>query len=113
MPTCCDIRIANVFTITAQKRKAMNKFVGAIALICAFIPLSYANEDTGDKTRETKTDAPQSQSTIGDDVRHAGREIKAAGRKVRRAVVTRCADGRHTVRGRAACASHGGVSARN
>jgi hypothetical protein len=28
-------------------------------------------------------------------------------------VVTRCADGRHTVKGRAGCASHGGVSAQN
>jgi len=91
----------------------MNKLVGAIAVICAFIPFSHANENPGDKARETKTDAAQSQSTIGDGVREAGREIKSAGRKVRRAVVTRCADGRHTVRGRAACAGHGGVSARN
>jgi len=91
----------------------MNKLVGAIAVICAFIPFSHANEDSADKTRETKTDTAQSQSTIGDGLRHAGREIKAGGRTIRRAVLTRCADGRHTVRGRAECASHGGVSARN
>ena len=91
----------------------MNKLVGAIALICAFIPFSHANENPGDKTQETKTDAAQSQSTIGDGVRQVGREIKTAGHKVRRAVVTRCADGRHTVKGKAACATHGGVSARN
>ena len=91
----------------------MNKLVGAIVLICAFIQFSHANENPGDKTQETKTDAAQSQSTIGDGVRQAGREIESAGRDVRRAVVTRCADGRHTVKGRAACASHGGVSAEN
>ena len=91
----------------------MNKLLGAMALICAFIPLLHANENNGDKTRETKTDATQSQSTIGDSVRQVGSEIKSAGRKVRRAVVTRCADGRHTVKGRAGCTSHGGVSAQN
>ena len=91
----------------------MNKLVGAIALMCAFIPFSQADENPGDKTQETKTDAAQSQSTIGDGVRQVDSEVKAAGRKVRRAVVTRCADGRHTVKGRAECASHGGVSVQN
>jgi len=91
----------------------MNKLVGAVALMCAFIPFSQADESLGDKTQETKTDVVGSQSTIGDGVRQVGREAKAAGRKVRRAVVTRCADGRHTVRGRAECASHGGVSVQN
>jgi len=91
----------------------MNKLVGAIALICAFIPFSYADENPGDKTQATRTDAAQSQSTVGDGVRQVGREAKTVGRKVRRAVVTRCADGRHTVKGRAECASHGGVSSQN
>ena len=91
----------------------MNKLVGAIALILAFIPFAYADDNPGDKTRETRTDTAQSPSTVGDGVRQVGREIKAGGRKVRRAVVTRCADGRHTVKGRAGCAGHGGVSAYN
>ena len=91
----------------------MNKLVGAIALMCAFIPFSHADENPRNKTQETRTDAAQSQSTIGDGVRQVGHEVKTAGRKVRRAVVTRCADGRHTVKGRAGCAGHRGVSARN
>jgi len=91
----------------------MNKLVGAIALICAFIPFSQADENTGDKTQETKTEAAQSPSTIGDGARQVVSEIKTASRKVRRAVVTLCADGRHTVKGTAECASHGGVSAEN
>ena len=91
----------------------MKNLVGVIALMCGIISFSHANDNSVNKTKETKTDSAQSQSTIGDGVREAGREIKSAGRKVRRAVVTRCADGRHTVRGRAACAGHGGVSARN
>ncbi|MEI7431646.1 MAG: hypothetical protein WCL27_14420 [Betaproteobacteria bacterium] len=91
----------------------MKKLVGVIALMCGFIAVSHATENSVNKPLETKTDSAQSQSTIGDDVRQAGREIKEAGRKVRRAVVTRCGDGRHTVRGKAACAGHGGVSAQN
>ena len=91
----------------------MNKLVGAIALICAFISFAHAGENPGDKTQVTSTDSAQSQSTVGDGVRKVGSELKTAGRKVRRAVVTRCADGRHTVKGRAGCASHGGVSAQN
>lgn len=91
----------------------MNKRIGVFILTCAFIPLLHANDNAVDKTRETKAEAAQSPGTIGDGVRQAGNEIKAAGRKVRRAVVTRCADGRHTVKGTAACASHGGVSAQN
>ena len=91
----------------------MKKLVGAIAVICAFIPFSYADENPGDKTQETRTDATQSQSTVGDGVRQVGSEVKTVGRKVRRAVVTRCADGTHTVKGRAECASHGGVSSQN
>lgn len=91
----------------------MNKLVGAVALICAFIPFSYADESPGDKTQETKADTAQSPSTIGDGARQVVSEIKTAGRTVRRAVVTLCADGRHTVKGRAECASHGGVSVQN
>ena len=105
--------IAKLFHHHSIERKAMNKLVGAIALMCAFIPFSNADENPSNKTQETKTEAVQSQSTIGDGVRQVGREAKTAGRKVRRAVVTRCADGRHTVKGRAECASHGGVSTQN
>lgn len=91
----------------------MNKLFAALALLCASTSFSYAQDNSADKSQETKADAAHSQSTIGDDVRQAGREVKAAARKVRRAVVTRCADGRHTVKGKAACARHGGVSAQN
>jgi hypothetical protein len=91
----------------------MKRFIVVTALVCAFIPYSQANENTGDKPRETKTEAAQSPSTVGDGVRQFGHEIMAAGHKARRVVVTRCADGRHTVRGHAACAGHGGVSTQN
>jgi len=91
----------------------MNRLVGAIASICAFVSFSHAQENAGNHAQQTKPDTAQSQSTIGDGVRKAGREIKSAGRTVRRVVVTRCADGRHTVKGKSACASHGGVSSQN
>lgn len=91
----------------------MNKLIAVLALVGALIPFSSAQENTGDKATPAKSSESQSPSTIGDGVREAGREIKSAGRKVRRAVITRCADGRHTIKGRAACANHGGVSPRN
>lgn len=91
----------------------MNKLIAALALIGALIPLSSAQENADNKAAPAKSSESQSPSTIGDGVREAGREIKSAGRKVRRAVITRCADGRHTIKGRAACANHGGVSPRN
>ena len=91
----------------------MKRLVAAIALSCALSPFACAQDDSGAKAKTTKADTSQSPSTIGDGVREAGREIKSAGRSVRRAVVTRCADGRHTIKGRAACAGHGGVSPKN
>jgi hypothetical protein len=87
----------------------MKKLIGTIALVFAFMPLVHAEETVGDKAREAKTDAVQAKRTAGQEVRHAGRKIKTSGRKVRQAVITRCADGRHTVRGASGCAGHGGV----
>ena len=87
----------------------MKKIIGTIALVLAFMPLAHAQESVGDKAREAKTDAVQAKRKAGREVRHAGREAKATGRKARQAVITRCADGRHTVKGASGCAGHGGV----
>jgi len=87
----------------------MRKLIGTIALILAFMPLAHAEETIGDKAREAKTDAVKAKRAAGKEIRHAGREAKASGRKVRQAVITRCADGRHTVKGAAGCVGHGGV----
>ena len=87
----------------------MRKIIGTIALILAFIPLAQAEESVGDKAREAKSDAVQAKRAAGENIRGAGRKIKATGRKVRQAVITRCADGRHTVKGASGCAGHGGV----
>ena len=87
----------------------MRKVVGAIALILAFMSLAYAEESIGDKASEAKTDAVKAKRAAGKDIRDSSREIKASGRKARQAVITRCADGRHTVRGASGCAGHGGV----
>jgi hypothetical protein len=80
----------------------MRTAIGTIALLLAFSPLALAEESVGDKAVKTKREA-------GSEIRHAGRETKATGRKVRQAVITRCADGRHTVKGASGCARHGGV----
>jgi hypothetical protein len=88
----------------------MKKIIGAIALVLAFMPLAHAEETVGDKAREAKQDAVQAKRTAGKEVRHAGRKVKATGRKARQAVITRCADGRHTVKGKSGCVGHGGVS---
>jgi hypothetical protein len=80
----------------------MRRIVGTIALMFVFGPLGYAEETVGDKAGEATREA-------GKDIRKAGREMKAAGRKARQAVITRCADGRHTAKGASGCARHGGV----
>ena len=87
----------------------MKIIFGTIALILAFNPLAHAQETAGDKAREVKTDAVNAKRKAGRNVRQAGRETKAAGRKARQAVITRCADGRHTVKGASGCRGHGGV----
>ena len=88
----------------------MRTVFSAIALVFAFMPAAQAAEETvGDKAREAKTDAVQAKRTAGKEVRQAGRQVKKAGRKVRQAVITRCADGRHTIKGKAGCKGHGGV----
>ncbi len=87
----------------------MRKVIGTIALVFAFLPLAHAEETIGDKAREAKTDAVEAKREAGKEVRHTGREIKGTGRKVRQALITRCADGRHTIRGASGCARHGGV----
>ena len=87
----------------------MRQLIATIALVLAFMPLAHAEESVGDKAREAKADAVKAKRKAGKDIRHTGREIKAAGRKARQAVITRCADGRHTVKGASGCAGHGGV----
>ena len=87
----------------------MRKIIGTIILIFAFLPFAQAQETVGDKAREAKTDAVKAKRTAGKEIRHTGRAVKSTGRKVRQAVITRCADGRHTAQGAAGCAGHGGV----
>ncbi len=88
----------------------MIKIIGTIALILAFMPVARAAEESvGDKAREAKADAVQAKRAAGKEVRQIGREVKKSGSKVRQAVITRCADGRHTVKGASGCAGHGGV----
>ena len=87
----------------------MRRLIGTIAFILAFIPLGYAQESVGDTAREVKTDAVKAKRKAGKKVRQTGRELKSAGRKARQAVITRCADGRHTAQGASGCAAHGGV----
>ena len=87
----------------------MRTLIGTAALILAFIPLAHAGETIGDKAREAKSDAVQAKRSAGKEIRQAGRAVKATGRKARQAVITRCADGRHTIKGKAGCVGHGGV----
>lgn len=87
----------------------MRKIFGTIALVLAFAPFAHAGETVGDTAREVKEDAVQAKRKAGREIRHAGRETKQAGREVRQAVITRCADGRHTAKGASGCRGHGGV----
>jgi len=87
----------------------MKKIIGTVVLSLAFLPLAHAAETVGDKAREVKEDAVQTKRSAGSEIRHAGREVKAGGREARQAVITRCADGRHTAQGASGCKGHGGV----
>jgi F0F1-type ATP synthase membrane subunit c/vacuolar-type H+-ATPase subunit K len=92
-----------------NKRKIMKKILAAIALLLAFLPAAYAQETIGDKAREAKAEGVAAKRAAGHDIRKGGRKVKASARKARQAVISRCADGRHTVRGPSGCAGHGGV----
>jgi hypothetical protein len=88
----------------------MRKIIGTIALILAFMPVARAaDESAGDKAREAKVHAVEAKRAAGKEARHIGRKVKKSGRKGRQAVITRCADGRHTVKGASGCTGHGGV----
>lgn len=87
----------------------MKKLIAALAFVAALLPLAHAEETVGDKAREAKTDAVQAKRAAGSEIRKGGRTVKAKARKARQAVITRCADGRHTVRGASGCSRHGGV----
>ncbi len=87
----------------------MGKFFITTALLFALMPLAYAEETVADKAADAKADAVQAKRKAGKEVRHTGRQVKSTGRKARQAVITRCADGRHTIKGAAGCAGHGGV----
>lgn len=88
----------------------MKKTLATIVMALAFMPLAHAQETVGDKAREAKEDAVKAKRSAGREIRQAGREVKKEGRKVRQAVITRCADGRHTAKGAAGCKGHGGVA---
>ena len=80
----------------------MGKIIGTVVLALAFLPLAHAQDTVGDKVVKAKR-------ATGAEIRSAGRAVKATGRKARQAVITRCADGRHTAKGASGCAAHGGV----
>ena len=84
-----------------MKRTIAALTLGIVSI--AFFPIAHAAESVGDKAVEAKRSA-------GAGIRKAGRAAKATGRKVRQAVITRCADGRHTVKGKSGCVGHGGVN---
>jgi hypothetical protein len=88
----------------------MKTILATIALLLSLAPLARAAQETvGDKAHVAKVEAVETKREAGREVRHAGREVKKTARKARQAVITRCADGRHTIRGASGCAGHGGV----
>jgi hypothetical protein len=95
------------------RKKLMNRLIGAILFVFAFIPLTHAQESNSVTRQEVKADAVETKNTVGDKIRQAGREVKSTARKADRAVRTLCADGRHTIKGAAGCDGHGGVSKKN
>lgn len=91
----------------------MRRLLATIVLLLAFSPIGHAQESVGDKAKEAKDGAAKTTDTVADGAREVGNELKVAAHKVRRAVFTRCADGRHTIKGQSGCNGHGGVSPQN
>ena len=88
----------------------MRTIIGTIALILALIPVARAAEESiGDKVHEAKVETVEATREVGKELRQAGRKVQKTGREVRQAIITRCADGRHTIKGPPGCAGHGGV----
>ena len=88
----------------------MKHIFATIALVLALMPVAHAAEESvGDTAHRAKEDAVHAKRAAGKEVRKDGREVKKTARKVRQAIITRCADGRHTIRGESGCARHGGV----
>jgi hypothetical protein len=88
----------------------MRTTIGTIALILALMPVARAAEESvGDKVHEAKVETIEATREAGKELRQAGRKVKKTGREVRQAIITRCADGRHTLKGAPGCAGHGGV----
>ena len=87
----------------------MRKTIGTIVLSLALIPFAHAQSTVGDKVGEVADDAVKAKRAAGAEIRSAGRAVKSTGRKARQAVITRCADGRHTAKGARGCRGHGGV----
>ena len=86
----------------------MKKIIGTIVLAIALLPLAHA-QPVGDKVGDVADDAVKAKRATGAEIRKAGRAVKSTGRKARQAVITRCADGRHTAKGARGCRGHGGV----
>jgi len=91
----------------------MRRLIGTIVFLLAFSPISHAQDSGGDKAQETKDGVAKATDTVADGAREVGKEVKDAAHKARRAVFTRCADGRHTIKGQSGCNGHGGVSSQN
>lgn len=91
----------------------MRKHIGIFALAFVLIPFAYAQDSIGDKVQDVKESAVETKNAVADDARAAGQEIKKTANKARRAVITRCADGRNTIKGETGCKGHGGVSPSN
>jgi hypothetical protein len=87
----------------------MKNIIGTIVLVLAFLPLANAQNSVGDKVGGVADDAVKAKRATGAEIRKAGRAVKKTGRKARQAVITRCADGRHTAKGARGCRGHGGV----
>lgn len=88
----------------------MRTTIGTIALILALMPVARAAEESiGDKVDEAKVKTVEATREAGKELRQAGREVKKTGREIRQAIITRCADGRHTIKGPPGCEGHGGV----
>jgi len=81
-----------------------------IVVLLSIGTLGRAEEQSNDKVHEVAASAKETAHKVAEGVREGAHKVAKAAKHVKNKVVTRCSDGRHTIRGASGCAGHGGVA---
>jgi hypothetical protein len=86
------------------------KMLVAVAMLAAFNSSVWADDQDENQTHGPVQGVKHAAHVVATDVKDGAHHVANSVRKVKRRIFVRCSDGRHTSRGAAGCARHGGVS---